>query len=156
MAILIDTNVLLRSVQPHHPLNSSALSALRFLAQGPETLGIIPQVIVEFWTVATRPVANNGLGLTPEATRVEIDRIMTTFELFPETAAVFDIWRDLVVQFSVSGLVTHDARIVAVMKSVGMKQILTFNDEDFRRFKEITVLKPQCVLPIVSHKADKG
>ena len=146
MAILVDTNVFLRSVQPHHPLNSQALTALKSLAQGKESLVIVPQIVVEFRTAATRPTANNGLGLTPEQTKFEVEKILSTFPLFPETPAIFDEWRRLVVSHAVSGLETHDARIVAAMLTHGIAQILTFNEEDFRRYKEITVVRPQSIL----------
>lgn len=146
MAILVDTNVFLRSVQPHHPLNAQALTALKSLAQGKEPLAIVPQIVVEFWTAATRPTANNGLGLTPQQTKVEVEKILSTFQLFPETPAIFDEWRRLVVSHAVSGLETHDARIVAAMLTHGIAQILTFNEEDFRRYKEIMVVRPQSIL----------
>jgi predicted nucleic acid-binding protein len=146
MAILVDTNVFLRSVQPHHPQNPLALTALKLLAQDKEPLVIVPQIVVEFWTTATRPTANNGLGLTPEQTKVEVEKILNTFQLFPETPAIFDEWRRLVVSHAVSGLDAHDARIVAAMFTHGIAQILTFNEEDFRRYKEITVFTPQSIL----------
>ena len=145
MSILVDTNVFLRSVQPHHPLNHQALSALLFLGKGSDPLVIVPQIIVEFWTAATRPIQNNGLGLTTLQAKGEIDRILGAFQLIPETAAIFDAWQDLVVSYAVSGLITHDARLVAAMKSFGIENILTFNEKDFRRFTEIKILTPPSI-----------
>ena len=106
---------------------------------------IVPQIVVEFWTVATRPLANNGLGLTPEQAKTEVDRLLGTFQLFAESASIFGEWRSLAETYAVSGLKTHDARIVAAMKTHGITQILTFNAEDFQRYKEVTVLTPQSV-----------
>jgi predicted nucleic acid-binding protein len=37
----------------------------------------------------------------------------------------------------------HDARIVATMKAHGIKNLLTFNSDDFKRYTEITVHHPQ-------------
>jgi len=143
MAYLLDTNILLRSVQPDHPMHGTALAALSSLGSAKERLTIVPQVIVEFWTVSTRPIANNGLGLTPRQAQTEIETILTTFELLPETPALFDEWRTLVVEHSVSGVETHDARIVAAMKLYGITHILTFNEQDFRRYQSIlTVVVP--------------
>jgi hypothetical protein len=62
--ILLDTNVLLRhakATDPDHPVVTAAVTAL--LGQG-ETLCIVPQNLYEFWVVATRPLASNGLGLS--------------------------------------------------------------------------------------------
>jgi predicted nucleic acid-binding protein len=92
------------------------------------------------------PLQTTVWGLTPEQTKVEVEKILSTFQLFPETPAIFDEWRGLVVSHAVSGLETHDARIVAAMLTHGIAQILTFNEEDFRRYKEITVLTPQSIL----------
>ena len=57
---LIDTNVLLRSAVNTSARNPSAAGAIAvLLAQGDELL-LAPQVLMEFWSVATRPVAVNG------------------------------------------------------------------------------------------------
>ena len=153
MAILIDTNIFLRSVQPSDPLNSVALAALKVLGQRSDPLSVVPQNIVEFWTVATRPRANNGLGLSTVQTKNEIETILNTFHLFPESAEIFDEWKKLVVSYAVSGRDTHDARIVAAMNVHGIKSVLTFDEEDFKRYKNIiTVLTP----PAVTSQASMG
>jgi predicted nucleic acid-binding protein len=63
----------------------------------------------------------------------------------PDTPALFPEWERLVVQHSVSGKNTHDARIVAAMNIHGVTQILTFNDGDFKRYPGITSLTPASV-----------
>ena len=126
-------------------MNAQVFTALHLLGQANEALVIVPQIVVEFWTVATRPLANNGLGLTPEQAKTEVDRLLGTFQLFAESASIFGEWRSLAETYAVSGLKTHDARIVAAMKTHGITQILTFNAEDFQRYKEVTVLTPQSV-----------
>lgn len=146
MGILVDTNIFLRSVQPSHPMNAAALAALKQLAHGSDQLCIVPQIIVEFWTACTRPVTSNGLGLTPQQAKVEIEKILSTFHLYPETPAIFDEWKKLVVDYSVSGVETHDTKLVAAMITHGMSCVLTFNEQDFRRYKEILVATPSSVL----------
>ncbi|MDQ3652607.1 MAG: hypothetical protein M3458_20490 [Acidobacteriota bacterium] len=64
MSYLVDTNVLLRYAQKSHTMRPDARRALLTLRKQAEELCIIPQNIIEFWAVATRPLANNGLGLT--------------------------------------------------------------------------------------------
>ena len=147
MAILVDTNVLLRCIEPSDRLNTQALAALKILGQQADVLGVVPQNIVEFWTAATRPRANNGLGLTPENAKAEVEVILNTFRLFPENAEVFEQWRKLVETFAVSGRDTHDARIVAAMNVHSILSLLTFDEEDFRRYaNSITVLTPRAVV----------
>jgi len=62
MSVLIDTNILLRSAQPTHPLWSQATHSVATLLKQNETVCYCPQNIAEFWNVATRPVTVNGLG----------------------------------------------------------------------------------------------
>src|ERR1700689_1077354 len=62
---LIDTNVLLRLLQPRHPQYSIAAAAVAELRKQRADLCVAPQNLVEFWVVATRPVVNNGLGMSP-------------------------------------------------------------------------------------------
>lgn len=147
MAYLLDTNILLRSVQPDHPMHGAALAAIGRLGRTQERVTLVPQVIVEFWTVCTRPTANNGLGLTPQETQAEVEKILATFELLPETPALFDEWRTLVVKHDVSGVETHDARIVAAMKLHGITHILTFNEQDFRRYQSIITIVTPAAIP---------
>ncbi len=44
-----------------------------------EVLHVLPQNLYEVWIVATRPVANNGLGLTAQEARREINGIESLF-----------------------------------------------------------------------------
>ncbi len=55
MSYLVDTNVLLRSVQQTHSMYESSVQAIRILLEQGKTLFIIPQNLIEFWVVATRP-----------------------------------------------------------------------------------------------------
>jgi predicted nucleic acid-binding protein len=71
-AFLLDTNIWLRSVQQeaaHHPVAVEALATL--LGRGDDVF-ITPQNIIEFWSVASRPVAANGLGWFIETVRQEV------------------------------------------------------------------------------------
>jgi len=131
---LTDTNVLLRFADRAHPLHPVVRNAVRKLRRNGHKLQVAPQNCVEFWNVATRPAAKNGLGLKP----VKADRLLRLIErlfpLFPDVPAVYPEWRQLVVAFGVSGVQVHDARLVAIMKTYGVTHILTFNTADFIRY----------------------
>jgi len=62
MRVLVDTNILLRSVQPNHPLCAQASHAVSKLIRQNDAVFFCSQNIAEFWNVATRPVERNGLG----------------------------------------------------------------------------------------------
>jgi predicted nucleic acid-binding protein len=139
MAVLLDTNILLRLVQPHHPSAQIAIRALRELHAANEALHITQQNIVEFWAVATRPIASNGLGFSTEQAAAEVDALKRLFTLLPELP-LQNAWERLVADYRVSGKNAHDARLVAAMVVHGIEGILTFNEQDFLRYAEIRVL----------------
>lgn len=145
MRTLIDTNVLLRSVQRKHPSSRVARQALISLYRGDCSLFITPQNVAEFWNVCTRPTTANGLGLGVEAANRYVEQMQNFLVLLPDTGAAFQIWRTLVVDHAVIGVKVHDARLVAAMKSYGITRILTFNVDDFKRYSGIQAIHPDTV-----------
>jgi predicted nucleic acid-binding protein len=141
MAVLFDTNILLRLAQKHHPHNAAAARALDLLLDQNEDIVVVPQVLVEFWAVASRPLNANGLGLTFENIAIEVEKTKNFLRLLPELP-IHGEWLRLVTKYRVSGKNVHDARLVAAMAVHGIRQILTFNGPDFTRYAEVSVLDP--------------
>jgi len=144
MAVLVDTNILLRMLQPHTVQASIVNRALDVLRARSEELHIASQNLVEFWAVTTRPALVNGMGLTSEQTIREVNALKQLFTLLPEVPLQSE-WERLVTNYRVSGKNRHDARLVAAMTVHGTRSILTFNVQDFTRYAEITVLDPRMV-----------
>ena len=146
MNIALDANILLRCAEPLHPAYKKAEKAIaRLLAEGHQFV-VFPQVLIEFWVVATRPVKSNGLGLSFEHAQVQLEFIKTAFTLSPNVPATYWIWEELVRRHRVLGKNAHDAHIVAAMLMFEVSHILTFDLADFRRFYEITVMTPDEVI----------
>jgi len=141
MAVLTDTNIFLRLLQPHHPHCRIAGQALDFLRAREEVLNITSQNLVELWAAATRPFAENGLGLTIEQATKELEQIKRFWGLLPDVP-LYEEWERVVKMHRVLGRNAHDARLVAAMHVHGIEKILTFNVKDFVRFGDITVLDP--------------
>lgn len=139
MAVLLDTNILLRLIQPRHPHSQIAARALRKLRGYNLPLHITQQNIVEFWAVTTRPVLANGLGLTVDQVIAEGDAMKKLFQLLPELPLQI-VWEKLVADHRVTGKNAHDARLVAAMTVHRIDSLLTFNVQDFSRYNEIRVL----------------
>ena len=72
MRVLVDTNILLRSAQPNHPLCSHATRAVSKLIRQKDAVFFCSQNIAEFWNVAMRPADLNGLGLSHEEVLQEV------------------------------------------------------------------------------------
>lgn len=145
MSYLVDTNVLLRSVQHSHPMQSDAVRAISFLLRNPESVSLIPQNLIEFWAVATRPQINNGLGLSVDETARQVNSFKSVFTLLPDSGDIFSEWERLVQQHKVLGKQVYDARIVAAMTVHNVTHLLTFNTADFKRFSSITAVSPQTI-----------
>jgi predicted nucleic acid-binding protein len=142
MDYLIDTNVLLRALAVRNPLGPVARQAIKTLLRSGADLCATPQNLVELWNVCTRPEKYNGLGKTIVATDRYLRFIESFFTVLPETPDLFAMWRELVVTHEVSGAKVHDARLVAAMNLHRVGRILTFNTQDFIRYKSIEAINP--------------
>jgi len=147
MNVLVDTNLLLREVQPGHVQHRAAVDAGNALRLRGDVLCFVPQVLYEFWAVATRPTAVNGLGFSAAQAATELTRFKSLFQLLGDSPAIFPEWERLVTSYAVSGKNAHDARLVAAMAVHGLTHILTFNTADFARYPGITALDPLAVAP---------
>jgi predicted nucleic acid-binding protein len=138
---LIDTNVLLRGIARTSHRNAAAVEAIAaILARGDE-LYLAPQVLVEFSSVATRPIDANGFGWPVERVREEVDHLLGQFPLLPETPALFDQWLGLVHKHGIIGKRAHDARLAAFLIIHKLSKLLTFNTGDFSSYG-IAVVSP--------------
>jgi predicted nucleic acid-binding protein len=145
MAFLIDTNILLRSVDVNHPMYSDATNAMRILRARGEILHLTPQNMIEFWNVYTRPLERNGLGRSASDADAQLSQLEVLFTLLPDEPAIYPRWRSLVASYGVIGVNVHDAKLVAAMLVHGVSHILTFNIRDFRRYTEIIAVNPSDV-----------
>lgn len=128
--------------QPDHPMHAEALQAVETLIRAGDQVFIVAQNVAEFWNVATRPVANNGLGFSVQEAHEEVKRFSTILPLLPETDRIYPEWLRLVVLHSVSGVKVYDARLVAAMSVHGVTRLLTFNAEDFTRYTNFEIFRP--------------
>jgi predicted nucleic acid-binding protein len=145
VSFAVYTNVLLRSIDDGHVAQPIAQKGLFALRDRGEILSIFPQNLVEFWAVATRPLANNGLGWSVDRAKQELASLKNLFVLLSDTDAILPEWERLVVFHLVIGKQAHDARLVASMLVHSVTHLLTFNTNDFKRFTEITVVNPQTI-----------
>ena len=143
MRFLVDTNLLLRLVEPASPKRVVANQAiLKQKAAGNEAV-LVPQGLFEFWTVATRTTAANGLGYPADKVELLVEKFRREFPLLPDTPDLTDRWLDLVTRHSVTGVNSRDARLAAAMLTHGVTHLLTFNSRDFRRDRHVNVIDPQ-------------
>ena len=145
MNVLLDTNIVGRMAEVGHAQHHVAVDAVAALVARGDVPCLVPQVLYEFWVVATRPVAANGLGLTAGQADAELSRLSGLYPLLADSQSLFPEWRRLVAAHSVLGKSAHDARLVAAMLVHGLTHLLTFNTGDFTRYQGIIALDPPSV-----------
>jgi predicted nucleic acid-binding protein len=138
MAYLLDTSILARLANSADVQHSLALQAVTKLHDSGELLHVCPQNLIEFRNVATRPVANNGLGLDCTVAETIAAQFESLFSLLPETPDIFPTWKTLVKDHAVRGKQVHDARLVAACYVYALSHVLTFNVSHFARFSTTT------------------
>jgi predicted nucleic acid-binding protein len=145
MRYLVDTNILLRLADTEDSRHTLVTQAIEVLLKRGDEILIAPQCFYELWSVVTRPKNVNGLEWTLNRTRLEVDRLCDSFAVLPETPSVFAIWLELVTTYKVSGKQVHDARLAATAKAHEIKNLLTLNVDDFKRF-DLEAIHPSEVL----------
>ena len=143
MDVLLDTNILVRCVEPAHPHHQLANRAIAALVQRGDRLCLVSQVLYEYFVVCTRPQQENGgLGMSNAEGVAEIRRVQSLFELLPDPPNLYPLWLQLIERHGVMGKRAYDARIVAALTAGQISAILTFNAHDFRRYPTVAVLDP--------------
>lgn len=138
--ILLDTNIIVYSKQPDSEFHAPVTERLTQLADEGNDLVICPQVIYEFYRVATSPAQNNrGLGLTSAEALGEIENLLETYDLLSENDTL-QHWKGIMTQYNVIGLRSYDARLVATMQANNIQMLYTINSNDFNQFNALIVL----------------
>ena len=145
-SFLMDTNILVRGASETDPQHDIAVEAVESLTKKRQNLCLLPQNIIEFCNVATRPADKNGLGLTVKETLERVADFERVFKLLPEDKAIFARWKILVEKHEVKGKNVHDARIAASIQFHQIEHLLTFNVDDFKRFDGFNIVHPKDVL----------
>ena len=132
--VFLDTCVLLTATDPDRPGHAAALRALNTWPARGVTLFVSGQVLREYLSVATRSPKGNGLGLSPAEAVGNVRALLTRLHLLEESERCRERLLALIGEHGVSGKQVHDANIVATMLGHGVTRLITFNEEDFRRF----------------------
>jgi hypothetical protein len=127
-------------------MHQQALSSVAWLHAHRHECVLVPQVLYEYWVVATRPTENNGLAMPTAHVDSAISQWTQVFRLLLDERGVYSNWRQLVSTYDVKGKTAHDARLVGAMLRHSVSCILTFNKSDFSRFVSVTAITPSEVL----------
>lgn len=137
--VFVDTNVFLAATDTNRDVHADAKRFLKDAVTGCWRAFATPQIFREYWVVATRPVEDNGLGLSPADALHNTDAFRQLIQLLPEDRKTHDILTKLVRRHGLKGKRIHDANLIAVMEANGLRQIKTYNSGDFSPF-EVEIL----------------
>lgn len=81
MRLLLDTSVLVRLRDADSPAHTLCVEAIERLRAHSAELCICAQVLIEFWSVSTRPRTVNGMGRSAEETYQDCNLFLQVFTL---------------------------------------------------------------------------
>lgn len=138
--VLVDTNVLLEATDEGRPFHGQALALFLNAPQDGVDLFLGTQVVREYLVVATRPVENNGLGMSPETALENIRRFRKRASLVAETLRAGEVFLEWAGRFEIRGKKLHDLQILATASVAGMDALITANMNDFPESSPLAII----------------
>lgn len=137
-ACVVDTNVLIYSTVSGNPWHQQAREWLTTLQSKGRSLCVTTQILREYMVVLTRGTVFEK-SFSVDQVLAQIQTLLPSLTVLDEPLAAADLLRTLVQRYQVRGKNIHDANIVAVMLTHGVRRLATYNQADFRRFDEIVL-----------------
>jgi len=132
--IAVDSNILVYSVREDSPWHGAALGCLRGLAEGAAAWAIPWPCIHEFIAVVTHPrIYKPPTPLDDAVQQVEYWMESPSLRLVGEEPGYWDHLKALVTAGRAIGPLVHDARVAAICRAHGIRELWTA-DRDYSRF----------------------
>ncbi len=140
--IALDTNILIYAHREDSPFHQPAVRCISALAESRSTWAIPWPCVHEFLAIVTRP----GIYRPPTPLSVALDYIdllleSPTLVLLAESVQHWSELRALLTVSQVTGGRIHDARIAALCRQHGVRELWSA-DRDFGRFPDLNVVNP--------------
>jgi toxin-antitoxin system PIN domain toxin len=138
--IAVDTNILVYAHREDSPFHDAAARRLAELAEGNAAWAIPWPCVHEFLAIVTHPRIYDPPTPIPVAlAQVDAWRESPTLVLLSESDQHWLELRDLVTKGQVSGGRIHDARVAALCRQHGVRELWSA-DRDFSRFAGLTAV----------------
>jgi predicted nucleic acid-binding protein len=128
--ILLDSNILIYALDVHAAQHPECLSVIQHTARGAMPGVLVPQVLMECYSVITSPrrVAH---PTHPEDARGIVRSLSGVIEVKPVSESLLDDLDGLLARHPRRGRDVFDLALVAQMRSHGIRTICTCNTRDF-------------------------
>ena len=140
-ACIVDTNVLVYGTVSGNPWHQQARRWLAALQNDGLCLCITTQILREYLVILTRGDVFEK-SFTVDQVLAQIEAMLPGLTALDEPLAAGEPLCTLVRQYQIRGKNIHDANIVAVMLTHGVRRLATYNQADFQRFDEIVLAAP--------------
>lgn len=135
---LIDTNVLIDATDTRRPRHTLAVELL----ERRPGLVLCAQIAREYLAVATRPLADNGLGLPLSGALANVAEFRRVARMLPEEKPSLQALLKLLGEVPCLGKTIHDAALVAAMRVNSVRVLITSNPAHFSRFGALIEVEP--------------
>ena len=140
--IAVDTNILVYAHREDSPFHGAAFERMTELAEGSATWAIPWPCVHEFLAIVTHPrVYSPASPLARALDQVDAWIESPTLVLLAEAAEHWSTLRALLTAGRTVGPRVHDARIVALCRQHGVRELWSA-DRDFNRFAGLSVVNP--------------
>ena len=140
--IAVDTNILVYAHREDSPFHAAAARRIAELAEGTAAWAIPWPCIHEFLAIVTHPrIYNPSTPISAALAQVDAWYESPTLVLLSESDQHWTELRDLIAKGQVSGGRIHDARVVALCRQHGVRELWSA-DRDFSRFSGLTLVNP--------------
>ena len=139
MDSLVDTNVLVYRCDPGNPARQQRACEVLREGSGTGDLVLPHQALVEFVAVTTRRKSGRPPLLTPQGAKAEVDRLILGHKvLYPDA----EILRTAFEGFFTYPLSWYDAHLWAYASVHGLREILSEDMQDDRKYGSVQVVNP--------------
>jgi uncharacterized protein len=140
--IAVDTNILVYAHREDSPFHEAAFQRVAELAEGPAVWAIPWPCVHEFLAIVTHPrIYAPPTPLVRAIDQVDAWLESPTLTLLAESAAHWMTLRALLADGRVIGAQVHDARVAALCRQHGVRELWSA-DRDFSRFAGLAVVNP--------------
>jgi toxin-antitoxin system PIN domain toxin len=140
--IAVDTNILVYAHREDSPFHDAAFRRVAELAEGAATWAIPWPCVHEFLAIVTHPrIYAPPTPLARALDQVDAWLESPTLALLAESAAHWLTLRAMLAGSRVAGAQVHDARVAALCRQHGVRELWSA-DRDFSRFAGLMVVNP--------------
>jgi uncharacterized protein len=140
--IAVDTNILIYAHREDSPFHTAAAQRIAEFAEGRAPWAIPWPCLHEFLAIVTHPrIYDPPTPIDLALDQVEAWLEAPTLVLLAESERHWLELRSLIVAGRIAGPRVHDARVAALCRQHGVRELWSA-DRDFSRFAELTVVNP--------------